>query len=196
MDKIKEAKEIFMRYGGNRFHMDREGDGELYDSFGISEQQERIWMEEYQQDLMSRLRMETDARKIRNIITDLILAVFDGRNARSMLPMVFDEIRSKLLMLDSLSKVIIAEYILNSVVKPRYCRERFKDLVLEGRALASHILWDVINNPITVAPGYKAVAKGPEDYLKEENILARAYNDLRRCNAPESAKLSPRESLH
>ena len=40
------AKELFLKYNGNRFHMDREGEGGEYESFHISKETEEMWTEE------------------------------------------------------------------------------------------------------------------------------------------------------
>lgn len=40
------AKELFLKYGGSRFHMDREGDGAEYDSYHISKETEEMWTRE------------------------------------------------------------------------------------------------------------------------------------------------------
>ena len=40
------AKELFLKYNGNRFHMDREGEGGEYESYHISRETEEMWTEE------------------------------------------------------------------------------------------------------------------------------------------------------
>jgi hypothetical protein len=41
------AKELFLKYNGNRFFMDREGDGSEYESYRVSKETEKEWAEEY-----------------------------------------------------------------------------------------------------------------------------------------------------
>ena len=43
---MERAKELFLKYGGNRFHMDREGDGAEYDSCRVPAETEELWAEE------------------------------------------------------------------------------------------------------------------------------------------------------
>lgn len=45
--RMKRAKELFLKYSGSRFHMDREGEGAEYESFHISKETEEMWTEEY-----------------------------------------------------------------------------------------------------------------------------------------------------
>ena len=127
---------------------------------------------------MEALRAENDAERAQLLIGGLISAMVDYKEV-SAFPALLDEIRSKLPILDSLSKVITAEDILNLVVRWLSDNERFKDVVSEGRSLALKILRDVINNPIIVAPGYKKWVRA--DNLREENIALRAQNDLDKC---------------
>ena len=44
---MERAKELFLQYGGNRFHMDREGDGTEYGSYCVSRETEERWAKEY-----------------------------------------------------------------------------------------------------------------------------------------------------
>lgn len=41
------AKELFMKYGGNRFYMDLNGDGNEYGAYRIPEETEEEWRREY-----------------------------------------------------------------------------------------------------------------------------------------------------
>ena len=43
---MERAKELFLKYNGNRFYMDREGEGSEYDSYHISKETEEMWTEE------------------------------------------------------------------------------------------------------------------------------------------------------
>ena len=43
---MERAKELFLKYNGSHFHMDREGDGAEYNSYHISRATEEMWAEE------------------------------------------------------------------------------------------------------------------------------------------------------
>lgn len=47
MNNKAEAKKIFFDYACRHFHMDRDGIGEVYKKFGISEAEEAVWRQEY-----------------------------------------------------------------------------------------------------------------------------------------------------
>ncbi len=44
---MERAKELFLKYSGNRFFMDREGDGSEYESYHVSKETEKAWAEEF-----------------------------------------------------------------------------------------------------------------------------------------------------
>ena len=44
---MERAKELFLKYSGNRFFMDREGDGSEYESYHVSKETERAWAVEF-----------------------------------------------------------------------------------------------------------------------------------------------------
>ena len=44
---MERAKELFLKYNGNRFHMDRDGEGCEYDGYHIPKETEEMWAEEH-----------------------------------------------------------------------------------------------------------------------------------------------------
>ena len=46
------ARELFLKYAGNRFFMDREGDGNEYDNYHISKETEAMWADEFIKDFL------------------------------------------------------------------------------------------------------------------------------------------------
>ncbi len=50
MDKnIKDkAKDLFLKYGGSHFHMERDGCYDRYLEFGVSKDQEEAWLKDYE----------------------------------------------------------------------------------------------------------------------------------------------------
>ncbi len=43
---MERAKELFLKYNGNRFYMDREGEGGEYESYHVSKETEEMWAKE------------------------------------------------------------------------------------------------------------------------------------------------------
>lgn len=49
---ISRAKELYFKYGGNTFHMYREGDSKEYESYNINKEQEKEWdIEQFEEAL-------------------------------------------------------------------------------------------------------------------------------------------------
>ena len=44
---MERAKELFIKYSGNRFYMDRNGDRHEYESYSIPKETEEEWRSEY-----------------------------------------------------------------------------------------------------------------------------------------------------
>ena len=44
---MERARELFLKYNGSRFHMDREGDGAEYDGYHVSKETEEMWAREH-----------------------------------------------------------------------------------------------------------------------------------------------------
>ena len=44
---MERAKELFLKYNGSRFFMDREGDGSEYESYHVSKETEKAWAVEF-----------------------------------------------------------------------------------------------------------------------------------------------------
>ena len=52
---ISRAKELYFNYGGSTFHMYREGDSKEYDSFNITKEQEREWLNELFEERLNKV---------------------------------------------------------------------------------------------------------------------------------------------
>jgi len=46
-NNIDRAKELFFKYGGSAFHRDRDPDGDEYDSYSVSKEQEFKWVNDF-----------------------------------------------------------------------------------------------------------------------------------------------------
>lgn len=51
----QKAKDLFVKYNGSHFYMDREEEGKLYRSYGISADQENVWRDEMLNTIVSRM---------------------------------------------------------------------------------------------------------------------------------------------
>lgn len=68
----KRAKELFLKYNGNRFHMDREGEGGEYESYHISKETEEMWTEELISSFLTSEMHGKEAFRTYSAVTELL----------------------------------------------------------------------------------------------------------------------------
>lgn len=66
------AKELFLKYNGNRFHMDREGEGGEYESYHISKETEEMWTEELISSFLTSELHGKEAFRTYSAVTELL----------------------------------------------------------------------------------------------------------------------------
>ena len=75
--RMERAKELFYRYHGNRFHMDRDGVGTEYDAFHVSRETEEQWTGELIARLLETEPEGREALRLCSAVSDM--AVRDRR---------------------------------------------------------------------------------------------------------------------
>ena len=70
---LKEAKNIYFRYGGNKFEMERDGVYKKYNNYGITKRQEGKWKDEIFEDYKSKIEKEYDNLKLVNNIHGILM---------------------------------------------------------------------------------------------------------------------------
>ena len=76
---MERAKELFLKYNGNRFYMDREGEGGEYESYHISKETEKMWAEEFVSSFLDSKTQGKEALRNYSAATELLNR--DRRNA-------------------------------------------------------------------------------------------------------------------
>ncbi len=66
------AKELFLKYNGNRFYMDREGDGGEYEGYHISKETEKLWAKEFISRFLTSELMGREALRAYSTAADLL----------------------------------------------------------------------------------------------------------------------------
>ena len=69
---MERAKELFMQYGGNRFYMDLNGDGQEYDAYRVSGETEKEWRREYLTQFFEQKRYGREALLAYSHATDFL----------------------------------------------------------------------------------------------------------------------------
>lgn len=78
MTELERAKELFLKYNGNRFYMDHDGEGYKYESYHVSKETEEGWAKEFIDDFLNTKLYGKEA--IRAYITATELLKSDRKN--------------------------------------------------------------------------------------------------------------------
>lgn len=68
---MERAKHLFLKYNGNHFHMDREGDGNEYDNYHISRETEEMWTREFISSFLGGEMRGREAYRVYAAVTEL-----------------------------------------------------------------------------------------------------------------------------
>ena len=82
---IKRAKELFLKYNGNRFHMDREGEGGEYENYHISRETEEMWTEELISSFLKSDMHGKEAFRTYAAVTELLKADRQNKHWNTLL---------------------------------------------------------------------------------------------------------------
>lgn len=77
---MERAKELFLKYSGNRFYMDLDGEGSEYDSYHVSKETEAMWAEEHISRFLESKMQGKEALRAYSAVTELLKS--DRRNAK------------------------------------------------------------------------------------------------------------------
>lgn len=175
MGDMSEAKQLFLKYGGSLFHMDREGEYQRYKCFGVSRELEEAWIEELRSDLLRSIANEDDGVKIRLAIRTLVDSIWN-RGGYELDPQMLDIIKSKAGIMDSFSQLLVAESIAKLVDSCK-CKGESIAMVPYAVDTAVEILERIVENPISVAQEDRdnAVLK---EVVQPHRIVERAHECL------------------
>lgn len=170
-NNLMRAKELFFRYCGSFFFMDREGDYGEYKMYNISKETELQWIEEMVDGKVKQLSFD-NTTVFFNL--GLIASNYYTHNnivekiVKTLLNFVSNNIDS----LDSLFKLIYAETLLEI---PCFSKELTRAKI-EG---VMELLQRVLSNPISVNKDWEK--RLPAEFLGEKAIRDRLNRDLKRA---------------
>lgn len=178
-NSLEEAKKMFIKYNGSHFFMSREDDYEKYKRYNISKEQELIWINEIQQkNILEITGGLLDAENIANRFSAILSSLRTHKNIE-LIPIIFDTIKNLSRILDSFSKMRIAECMLETVRSLSFNKELEKNKRIgEMRVFAVNILKDVSQNAIVVDPAYLKIAH-LKDEVEESVIVERIQRSLK-----------------
>jgi len=157
---LKKGKQIFFKYSGSRFHIDRECPNE-YKQCRVPKDVEKQWLEEIKINSLRKIRVVRGHNKV--ILINHYIQLLDNKSAVRFLIDILNQID-----LDTFSMIILAETLRHYV-----SRNIPESLKQESNKLLLILKKKMLNGEIEVDETYK---KNPymKDYdFTKENIIKR-----------------------
>lgn len=177
-DNIQIAKNIFIKYRGSHFHMKREGEYEFYKNLGASKEQEEFWAKEMHKDILTKIEYTNSVSSLVSKLSEISSSIAQFRDIDN-LQLMLDIVESKSKIIDSFSKMRIAEEILGIVETFSNRGAKGDNIISHAKQLAIDILKDLIDKPITVDPSYNNI-EYLKDVISEDNIIMRVKKLMQR----------------
>ena len=76
---MERAKELFLKYSGNRFFMGREGDGSEYESYHVSKETEKAWTIEFVSSFLESRLQGREAFRSYSAAAELVRRINDDK---------------------------------------------------------------------------------------------------------------------
>ena len=149
-DSILLAKEMFFKYGGSHFHMEREGEYKSYKSFDISKEQESLWIEELQKELLDKVKKDDVVGHNYNTLCSSIRQY----KSLDMLKELVDFVKSRREASDTFSLLLMAEGELRIVEYFEKNNLGAHKNTAFARVTSLEILEYLLKRPVSVAAEY------------------------------------------
>ena len=161
---LQRGKEIFYRYRGNRFFIDRE-EGRVYRKCNIPKETE----EEWRQDILRRIEREiaslSGAARV-----DAIFGYLDLLQTDDACRYLIDFLNTA--RLDTFSAIILCEGLRNYLRKSDL-NHLSTALCVEGNRMLGKMKTELLSAPLTVDESYRTLPWMDEDDFSEEALTAR-----------------------
>ncbi len=162
------AKEIFMKYYGSHFQMEREGEYSYYKSLNISKEQEKSWFIECRCELMLNIKKE----KIVSFYFSYLASVIKRSKDIEGLELLLNIVREKRENSDTFSCILMAEELLRITESLHsVCNEKSR-VIVDARSLALDVLRKTTEKPIKFDSYYLNLGY-LKDILTEKKIKDR-----------------------
>ncbi len=168
------AKDIFFKYYGSYFYMQRDGQLTKYLSYNIDKNTEKMWGREYEEELIEKIRKGTSVDDYMFILYNLMIEIGDYE----CLVHFFTILEEVLEQSDSFIKILIAES-LQKIIK-NFMRNNIGDRkkLDDYRNITINIFRDVTTQPIVLSEETRKKTFA-FDVLSEENLRKRAKEGIK-----------------
>ena len=170
---MDEAKELFLKYVGNGFHMHRDGVLDIYRKYNIDSEIEKEWLNEYYSELIEKLKSSESPD-----IFWLICEVIKATKSTNKMEYLMDILNLCIVNWDSFERLRIAEEIqeLIEFFSKNYNEQSSE--ILKYKNIAIDIFNSVIHEQVVISEDTRQKV-ALENVLSEENLRIRAVNGLR-----------------
>ena len=157
---LEKGKQIFFRFNGSRFHIDRECPDE-YKKCGVPKSVEQQWLEEIKIDFLKNISVESGHSKV--ILINNYIQLLDNESAVHFVIKVLNQTD-----LDTFSMIILAETLKH--YKSTYISEQLKQEIYKLLLILKKIM---LNGEIKIDESYKKDSYMKDYDFTKENIINR-----------------------
>lgn len=170
---MDEAKELFLKYIGNGFHMHRDGVLDIYREYNIDSEIEKEWLNEYFSELIEKL----SSSKSPDIIFSRICEVMKATKSSIKMDYLMNILNLYITNWDTFERLRIAEE-LKDLIKffSKNHREQSSE-ILKYKDIAIDIFNNVIHEKVVISEETRQKV-ALEYVLSDENLRIRAVKAL------------------
>lgn len=176
-NKYEKAKEIFIKYQGDHYGMDLDGEYELYKSYGVPRRIERKWLAELKEICISRLDSETNEKKYIKKFSDAIEVLNRLKDIDGLIVLLINT-SQRVKQMTTIPLVIWAEVFVETAIRIKKFIED-ATILAKTKEIIIPILEDALSKPILLSEEYLLLYPS---FFTEENInerLQKALNTLK-----------------
>ena len=175
--KYEKAKEIFMKYQGNHYGMDLDGEYDLYKSYGVPRRIERKWLAELKEICISRLDSETNEKKYIKKFSDAIEVLNRLKDIDGLIDLLINTSQHAKQM-TTIPLIIWAEDLIEKAIR---IKEFFEDatFLAKTKEIVIPILEDALSKPLLMSEEYLLLYPSTFTEEKINGRLQEALNKLK-----------------
>ncbi len=176
-NKYEKAKEIFMKYQGDHYGMDLDGEYDLYKSYGVPRRIERKWLAELKEICISRLDSETNEKKYIKKFWDAIEVLNRLKDIDGLIDLLINT-SQRAKQMTTIPLVLWAEDLIRTAIR---IKEFIEDatFLAKTKEIVIPILEDALSKPLLLSEEFLLIDRSA---FTEENIngrLQKALNTLK-----------------
>ncbi len=160
------AKELFLKYSGNRYYMDLNGEGDKYACYAVSKQTEETWAREY---ISGFFASEKQGKEALSVYSSVIAFLRNNRYNEYLEKALYYPLRSEYLDDVTILFMLKISFALAETMTKKhiFSRKEVEDYLQELDRYTSKIPGRMEKGSFTRAKDYVLNEFGDSDYVKE-----------------------------